>query len=259
VLRYAPEQYQLVVLAADLLGVRAGDLSRLHELALDQCRQPLHPMLSRAFKRAGLHQAKATGYAQAVQHSYGEHGDSSRPCDARQQRFLAAFRSFCADVVAPSCCGESRRVACQSPPTLRISLPGSPPTISLHSDQVYDNHTAAEVNWWLPLTPVFGSNTLWLESHPGAADYRPVTLHPGEVLRFNGYECRHYTLANETCASRVSIDWRAVPAELAPTPFTCVGEFGGLIWVDAPDEPDEAASNASVPEQTRSSRRHVAS
>ena len=73
----------------------------------------------------------------------------------------------------------------------------------MHSDQVYPNHVPSEINWWLPLTPVSGCNTLWVESAPGAADFRPVTMQPGEALRFNGYECRHFTVANESDVSIV--------------------------------------------------------
>ena len=86
----------------------------------------------------------------------------------------------------------------------------------------YALHWRGEVNFWLPVTSVFGSNTLWLESEPGAGDFRPMELSAGELLRFNGYECRHYTMPNETAASRVSFDWRAIPAELC-------GAAGGAV------------------------------
>ena len=227
VLRFDCSRYNLSERIADLLGVRADDLSQLHRLSLEDVRWPVHPMLARAFKRAKLHKSMP---AAAVQQNYG---DKAMNADERQQQFLRAFRELCETVVAPSCSGAARRVLVQWPPTLRISLPGSPATIGLHSDQVYNNHTAAEVNWWLPRTPVFGSNTLWLESAPGAGDYRPVTLTPGEVLRFNGHECRHYTLANETDASRVSLDWRAVPEELAGGTLLRIGDFGTVEVIEA--------------------------
>ena len=89
------------------------------------------------------------------------------------------------------------------------------------------------MNWWLPLTPVADSNTLWLESAPGASDYRPMALQPGQALRFNGYECRHYTLENQTDASRVSFDWRVVPSELAPAGLERIGDFGAVEEIHA--------------------------
>ena len=60
-----------------------------------------------------------------------------------------------------------------------------------------------------------------------------MTLSPGEALRFNGHECRHFTVANETDTSRVSLDWRAVPEELACGTLTRIGEFGEVALVEA--------------------------
>jgi hypothetical protein len=36
--------------------------------------------------------------------------------------------------------------------------------------------SGAEVNFWVPLTRVFGTNTLFVESAPGRGDFRPVEL-----------------------------------------------------------------------------------
>jgi len=258
VIAFDSSRYRLVELVADLLGVPAVDLGRLHLLKLADVRWPMHPKLAKAYKLAGVHvppEAMASSF-----------GDQALASDPRHQNFLRAFRLLAAEVVAPnmllrrdaaaaevphdgggggcgggcgggggcgdgdgSSGGESPRILCQLPPTLRISLPGAPPTISLHSDAVYPHHHPCEVNWWLPLTRVYGSNTLWIESTPGASDYKPVELCPGQLLRCNGYECRHYTMPNATEHSRVSFDFRAVPEELAAgeggQPSMRCGEF----------------------------------
>ncbi|KAL1522909.1 hypothetical protein AB1Y20_017874 [Prymnesium parvum] len=105
----------------------------------------------------------------------------------------------------------------QAVPVLRVVLPGSVAPCKPHCDADYF-HDANEVNYWLPLTPVWGSNSLWAESSPGAADFAPFELCPGELMRFYGNRCHHFTLPNETGASRVSIDFRVLPLHLHVPP-----------------------------------------
>ena len=40
----------------------------------------------------------------------------------------------------------------------------------------YGGYQNAEINYWIPLTNVYGGNTLWLESRPGKGDFAPVIL-----------------------------------------------------------------------------------
>ena len=41
-----------------------------------------------------------------------------------------------------------------------------------------------EINYWMPMTCTFGSNTLWSESQPGKGDFRPFELQPGDLVQF---------------------------------------------------------------------------
>ena len=83
-----------------------------------------------------------------------------------------------------------------------------------HVDSDYF-HQPAELNYWLPLTPCWGGNTLWCESRQGAADYKPFELQgPGRYQRFWGNQLRHFTLPNGTGSTRVSFDLRCVPLSL---------------------------------------------
>ena len=63
----------------------------------------------------------------------------------------------------------------------------------------------------LPLTRVRGSNSLYCESAPGVGDFEPFEGEFGLAHRFWGAACHHYTIANETEATRVSFDFRVVP------------------------------------------------
>ena len=78
----------------------------------------------------------------------------------------------------------------------------------LHADAAY-GHQDGEVNWWMPLTDIDETSTLWAESRPGAGDWYPFfPLRPGEAWRFPGTNCRHLTKANISGRTRVSIDFR---------------------------------------------------
>ena len=64
----------------------------------------------------------------------------------------------------------------QAKPSLRVQVPGAK-GIRFHRDVEY-MHQTGEVNWWLPITPTYGSNTLMLESAPDADDFQPLVLLP---------------------------------------------------------------------------------
>lgn len=189
-------------------------LAHLHEKQLTS--QPLFH-LGRAFKLAGRH---VPGECRQYNHLIKERLEASE----EWLEFIDMYRRFVREVCAPLC--GSAHVVFQCPPTIRIALPGAPATIQMHKDADYPVHWAGEVNFWLPMTSVFESNTLWLESVPGLGDFRPMTLHYGQLLRFNGYQCRHYTVRNETSSSRVSFDWRAIPTPLCgERPIEKIGDY----------------------------------
>lgn len=104
---------------------------------------------------------------------------------------------------------EKPLVAYQRDATFRVQVPADEAMGFLHTDADY-HHPPAEVNWWLPLTRVWGSNTLHIESEPGKGDFAPAELEYGQVLRFYGNLCQHHTVANKTDYSRVSFDFRVL-------------------------------------------------
>ena len=74
-------------------------------------------------------------------------------------------------------------------------------------------HQRGQINFWVPVTRVYGTNTLWVESQPGLHDYHALDLDVGQCARFYGNQCMHFTLANDTPDCRVSLDMRVVPGE----------------------------------------------
>jgi ectoine hydroxylase-related dioxygenase (phytanoyl-CoA dioxygenase family) len=61
------------------------------------------------------------------------------------------------------------------------------------------------------LTPVWGTNTIWIEQNQGKADYVPVEMAPGQLLVFDGVNLMHGNKLNDTGSTRVSFDFRCVP------------------------------------------------
>ena len=65
------------------------------------------------------------------------------------------------------------------------------------------------INFHIPLTPSFGTNALYSESHPGKEDWHPLrSSSPGLGYVFDGARCLHFALENTTNRTRVSIDFR---------------------------------------------------
>ena len=160
-------------------------LSRLHE-------GPLLP------KRAGKNDPCTTSLNNRVRNSI---------------TFARALSAFVRNEVCPAL-GVSR-VAYQRRPTMRVHLSGAKAMGKPHADGLEPyNHQPGEVNVWVPLTKVWGSNSLTSETAPGLGDFHSFDAAPGEFVRFDGNRCWHYTTANDTARTRVSFDFRVVPIEL---------------------------------------------
>jgi len=98
----------------------------------------------------------------------------------------------------------------QKVPTFRTQLPGNVAVGEFHTDRDY-NHPDGEVNFWLPLTPAWGTNSIWIEKNIGSSDCQPFTVFPGQVLVFDAVNFRHGNVRNDTGATRVSFDFRCIP------------------------------------------------
>jgi hypothetical protein len=141
-------------------------------------------------------------------------GDQDTPA---HQVFYKAFEGirplyerFLREVVAPAYDDD---LCVQRIPTFRIHYPGTIAVREFHRDSDY-HHQLGVMNYWLPLTPAFASNTIWVESEPDAADFAPVDLRPGQVLRFSAVRLTHGNHTNDTPLTRVSFDFRVLPRSL---------------------------------------------
>ena len=94
---------------------------------------------------------------------------------------------------------QETSIVYQKRPTFRVCLPNNLAVGGRHCDADY-NHPEEEINYWVPLTPAFGTNAFFTESDPGKGDFHPFprTLDVGEILRFWGNKCEHYNELNTT-------------------------------------------------------------
>ncbi len=128
--------------------------------------------------------------------------------------FIDTYRNLVREVVQPIM--ETEELIFQKTPTFRVHLPGNLAVGAFHKDSGY-NHQPNEINFIIPLTEAFESNTMIVESEPGKMDFHQVEMHPGELLRFHGSQCTHGSLPNKTGKSRVSLDFRVLrPEEYDP-------------------------------------------
>ena len=102
----------------------------------------------------------------------------------------------------------------QNLPVLRCQVPSSKALGQRHRDSQYGRQPG-EINVWLPLTPVEGNNSLWVESEEGKGDFRPLeTDEFGFAFRAYLHGLEHLTMPNDTGKTRVSLDFRVVPEVL---------------------------------------------
>ena len=97
----------------------------------------------------------------------------------------------------------------QSPPSFRFHYCGLGSSV-FHKDRDFGVEEG-RLNIWVPLTKVWGDNSLWVESEIGAKDFKPITMHPGQVLVFDGVNLGHGSKINTTISSRISFDFRVRP------------------------------------------------
>ncbi|HEX5182640.1 MAG TPA: StrG-like protein [Allosphingosinicella sp.] len=90
---------------------------------------------------------------------------------------------------------------------MRVNFHGSRSILRFHCDREY-GQTPNTVNVWLPVTSVYGTNSMYVESAPGLSDFAPLELDYGQAFLFYGTEMLHGTLDNMSGGTRISYDFR---------------------------------------------------
>ncbi|GMI04188.1 hypothetical protein TrVE_jg7041 [Triparma verrucosa] len=142
----------------------------------------------------------------------------------KYEDFQELFDKFVMEVCIPQfekqSGGEVRKIYYQSFPCVRVVEVGDF-SIGVHSDVSYGHHPCT-VNFYIPLTKIFGTNALYMESVRGLKDFHPIFGegggaageaeggYYGVVKHFAGAICTHWTTENNTDATRVSLDVRLI-------------------------------------------------
>tara|TARA_Y100000310_G_C20641258_1_gene794053 strand:+ start:343 stop:987 length:645 start_codon:yes stop_codon:yes gene_type:complete len=127
--------------------------------------------------------------------------------DADNNQTLAnLYRRFIKEVISPC---YDYPIIFQRFPTFRIHQPSNIAVFGWHRDRDY-NHNPQEINYYLPITSAFDTNTFWYESEPNKEDYQPMEGEYGEVIEWDGPNCRHGNKPNDTGKTRVSFDFRVL-------------------------------------------------
>jgi hypothetical protein len=78
----------------------------------------------------------------------------------------------------------------QKIPTFRTQLVNNLGVFEFHKDKTY-NHNQNEINFYLPFTDAYETNTIWVESEEDKGDYKPMNTLYGQVVMWNGCHLTH--------------------------------------------------------------------
>jgi len=131
---------------------------------------------------------------------------------SRTEEFTLLYTKFILEVIKPQF-GED--IVYQTIPTFRLHFPGNIAVGEYHRDRNYrDENWASEVkelNFFLPFTDAYETNTIWVESEEGKEDFSPVKAKYGQVVMWDGANLLHGNKTNEESTTRVSCDFRVMP------------------------------------------------
>jgi len=125
--------------------------------------------------------------------------------------FSSLYTKFIQEHVCPL---YSDSIVVQKFPTFRIAYPDNIAVGEYHKDRYYRDRQWAsivkELNFFLPFTNAFDTNTIWVESEEDKKDFAPMNCNYGEFIQWNGSDLLHGNKINDTGKTRISIDFRVI-------------------------------------------------
>ena len=126
--------------------------------------------------------------------------------------FNDVYLKFLKDKIKPR---FNEEIVYQNIPTFRVHLPGNISVGEFHKDKHYRNEDWAEkvqeINYFLPLTKAYGTNTIWAETEEDLGDYKEMRANYGECVEWSATKLTHGNKQNITSVTRVSFDFRVIP------------------------------------------------
>lgn len=125
--------------------------------------------------------------------------------------FDKVYVDFLNDIIKPR---FNEQIVYQKIPTFRVHLPENIAVGEFHKDKHYRNEEWAnkvqEINYFLPLTKAYGTNTIWAETEEDLGDYREIRADYGECVEWSASKLTHGNKQNITSVTRVSFDFRVI-------------------------------------------------
>lgn len=125
--------------------------------------------------------------------------------------FIKLYRSFIQEYIRPL---YKDKIVVQRKPTFRICYPNNIAVGEFHKDKWYRDSAWAvkvkELNFFLPFTDAFDTNTIWVESEEDKKDFTPMNCKYGEFIQWDGPNLLHGNYINETGLTRISVDFRVI-------------------------------------------------
>jgi hypothetical protein len=129
----------------------------------------------------------------------------------RTSEFSNLYYDFIKDIVKPL---YSDKIVYQSIPTFRLQFPNNIAVGEYHRDRDYRDgvwaNSVKELNYFLPITRAVNTNTIWVESEDGRADYYPMNANYGELVKWDGSNLKHGNKKNLELTTRISMDFRVI-------------------------------------------------
>ena len=132
--------------------------------------------------------------------------------DNFNQYIKPLYESFIKKIIKPL---YTENIVYQKIPTFRLHFPGNIAVGEYHKDKWYRDvkwhEEVNEMNFFLPFTKAYETNTIWVESKEDKKDYSPMISHYGECIQWDGSNLSHGNKKNETSTTRISVDFRVIP------------------------------------------------
>jgi hypothetical protein len=210
---------------------RPGGLADEGEFAYDAEAHPLAAALRRCAEAGD--KAASKDLSRLHESGPGAKHRLFRRLTLNPEGFRQAYDAFVLEVCAPRFAKRHGRAPTeiwfQAFPCVRVVQPGDF-SIGPHADAAYGHHPCS-VNFYVPLTRIGGTSSLFLESSPGREDWHPIewdgaATDVGFVKHFAGAVCAHWTTENKTARTRVSLDFRLI-AGPDYSALACGGKVAG--------------------------------
>ena len=129
--------------------------------------------------------------------------------EMKKDEFNSLYKKFVRNFVSKLEMFKDEEILYQTFPSFRIHQPNNIAVGEYHKDSDF-GHNTHELNFWLPFTDAWGTNTVWV-GDPNSNDHECMEVKYGEVANFDGANTLHGNKDNLTGKSRLSIDFRIFP------------------------------------------------